>query len=72
MKDVKEAKNKYLFIKKSDSEGADFYFMGQFDIVGIQADKKKDNSGKLKDISKVQMKMHDSVRDDLLSYLESC
>lgn len=69
MQDVKEAIRKHLFIKKSDAEGTDFYYMGQFDIIEIKADKKKDNSGRLKDISKVQFQMHDAVRDDLLEYL---
>lgn len=69
MQDVKEAARKHLFIKKSDAEGTDFYYMGQFDIIEIKADKKKDNSGRLKDISKVQFQMRDAVRDDLLEYL---
>lgn len=38
-------------------------------FIEIKADKKKDNSGRLKDISKVQFKMHDVVKDDLLEYL---
>lgn len=69
IQNVKEAKNKHLFIKKSDAEGTDFYYMGQFDIVEITADQKKDNSGKLKDIAKVRCKMHDPVRKDIFDYL---
>ena len=30
-----------------------------------------DNHGKMKDITKVTMKMHQAVREDLLKYLES-
>ena len=45
--------------------------MGTFDIVDVTGDKKKDNHGKWKDISKVTMKMHHAVREDLLRYLES-
>ncbi len=45
--------------------------MGTFDVTEVLADKKKDNSGKLQDISKVTMRMHHPVRDDLLKYLES-
>lgn len=70
MQDVTGAENKHLFIKKSDAEGTDFYYMGQFDIIEVKADKKKDNSGKLKDIAKVKFRMHDTVREDLLEYLQ--
>jgi superfamily II DNA or RNA helicase len=71
MKDVCEPLRKHLFIKKSDAEGTDFYYMGQFDILEVCADFKKDNSGKMKDISKVKMKLHDPVRVDLKEYLEA-
>ncbi|ROR31610.1 superfamily II DNA or RNA helicase [Mobilisporobacter senegalensis] len=70
MHDVKEAKNKHLFVKKSDAE-MDYYYMGMFDIVNIEKGEKKDNSGKLKDIAKVELRMHDCVREDLLKYLKS-
>lgn len=71
MDDVTDAKNKHLFIKKSDAEGKNFYYMGQFKILEIKADKKSDNKGNLKDISKVKLKMKDSVREDLYEYLTS-
>ena len=45
--------------------------MGLFDIIDAKADKKKDNNGKLRDITKVKMKMHHAVREDLLRYLQS-
>ncbi|MFA9421966.1 MAG: DUF3427 domain-containing protein [Sedimentibacter sp.] len=70
MNDVKEAKNKHLFVKKSDAE-MDYYYMGMFDIVNIEKGEKKDNSGKLKDIAKVELRMFDCVREDLLKYLKS-
>ena len=70
MKDVKEAPYKHLFIKKNDAEGADFYYMGQFDIMEIEGGSKKDNNGKYKEISRMRVKMHDIVRDDLLEYLQ--
>lgn len=69
MKDVKEAKNKHLFVKKSDAEGVDFYYMGQFDILEIVKAEKKDKSGKMKEIAKVTCKMNHAVRDDILNYL---
>jgi len=70
MLDVKNAKHKHLLVKKSDNE-SNFYYMGEFDIVSLQPDKKKDNNGNLKDITKVVFKMHNPVREDLLRYLES-
>lgn len=68
--EVATAKRKHLLIKKSDAE-SNFYYVGQFDIVDMKADKKKNNSGKEQDITKFQMKMHHAVREDLLRYLQS-
>ena len=45
--------------------------MGLFDIVNMEADKKKDNNGKERDITKVKVKMRHPVREDLLRYLQS-
>ena len=70
MMEVSTAKRKHLFVKKSDAE-TNFYYMGLFDIIDAKADKKKDNNGKLRDITKVKMKMHHAVREDLLRYLQS-
>ena len=70
MVEVSTAKRKHLFVKKSDAE-TNFYYMGLFDIIDAKADKKKDNNGKLRDITKVKMKMHHAVREDLLRYLQS-
>lgn len=70
MKDVLGAERKHLLVKKSDAETS-FYYMGTFDIVDVTGDKKKDNNGRWKDISKVTVKMHHAVREDLLRYLES-
>ena len=70
MHDVMEAKRKHLLVKKSDAE-TNFYYMGTFDIISAVGDKKMDNHGKMKDITKVTMKMHRAVREDLLKYLES-
>lgn len=68
--DVVEAKRKHLLVKKSDAETS-FYYVGQFDVVDIKPARKKDNSGKDRDIAKFRMKMHHAVRDDLLRYLQS-
>ena len=70
MADVITASHKHLFVKKSDAE-TNFYYMGLFDVVDVKADKKKDNNGKERDITKVKMKMKHPVRDDLLRYLQS-
>ena len=70
MKDVCDPERKHLFIKKSDAEGTDFYYLGRFDILEVQASKKKDNKGQLKDISKVTIKLQNPVRLDLKDYLE--
>ncbi|OQB03486.1 MAG: hypothetical protein BWY21_02172 [Parcubacteria group bacterium ADurb.Bin216] len=68
--DVVEAKRKHLFVKKSDAETS-FYYIGQFDVVDVKPATKKDNNGKERDITKMRMKMHHAVREDLLRYLQS-
>lgn len=68
--DVVEARRKHLLVKKSDAE-TNFYYVGQFDIVDVKPAKKKDNSGRERDIAKFQMKMRHAVREDLLRYLQS-
>lgn len=70
MDDVCTAKRKHLLVKKSDAE-SNFYYMGQFDILEVKADTKKDKNGKYRDIAKVKMIMKQPVRDDLLRYLQS-
>lgn len=68
--DVLTAPRKHLFVKKSDAE-IYFYYMGQFNVIGIEPARKVDNNGKERDITKFQMKMHHAVREDLLRYLRS-
>ena len=70
VKEVMEAKRRHLLVKKSDAE-VNFYYMGQFDIVDVKPAKKKDNTGKERDITKFKTKMHHAVREDLLRYLQS-
>lgn len=70
MQEVTTAKRKHLLVKKSDAETS-FYYMGTFDVLSVRGDKKMDNSGRLRDITKVTMRMHHAVREDLLRYLES-
>lgn len=70
MEEVSTAPRKHLLVKKSDAE-TNFYYMGLFDIVNMEADKKKDNNGKERDITKVKVQMRHPVREDLLRYLQS-
>lgn len=70
MQKVLTAPRKHLLVKKSDVESS-FYYMGQFDIIESVDSQKEDNSGKMKPIAKVTMKMHHPVREDLLRYLQS-
>ena len=70
MKDVLEAERKHLFVKKSDAETS-FYYMGQFDVLEARNAQKEDNHGRMQPITKVTMKMHRAVREDLLRYLQS-
>lgn len=70
MIDVITAPRKHLLVKKSDAE-TNFYYMGQFDIVEAKNSTKEDNKGRMQPITKVTMKMHHPVREDLLRYLQS-
>ena len=70
MQDVLGAARKHLLVKKSDAE-TNFYYMGQFDIVEAKNAQKEDNRGRMQPITKVTMKMHHAVREDLLRYLQS-
>lgn len=70
MREVITAPRKHLMVKKSDAE-TNFYYMGQFDIIDVRNAKKEDNKGKMQPITKVTIKMHHAVRDDLLRYLQS-
>ena len=70
MQEVLGAKRKHLLVKKSDAE-SNFYYMGTFDVISTRGDQKLDNSGKSRAITKVTMRMHHAVREDLLRYFES-
>ena len=48
-----------------------FYYMGQFTVVEARNARKEDNRGRMQPITKVTMKMHHPVREDLLRYLQS-
>ena len=71
MKDVEEATRKHLFVKKSDGEGDDFYYMGKFKIIEKKHATKKDNKGKEHPIAKVTFEMETRVKPELLNYLKA-
>ncbi len=71
MDSVESAAHKHLFVKKSDGEGFDFYYMGEFDIIDKKHATKKDNKGKEQPIAKVTFKMKNRVKTELLNYLKS-
>ncbi len=70
MRDVTDSTRRHLLVKKSDAESS-FYYMGLFDIISAKGDTKRDNNGAMRDITKCRFRMHNSVREDLLRYLES-
>ena len=70
VKKVLTAKRRHLLVQKSGVE-QNFYYIGLVDVVDVQPAKKKNNSGIIKDLAKIKMKLHHPVRDDLLKYFES-
>ena len=44
--------------------------MGEFEIVDVYEDQKKNNRGVMKPICKLKVKMHTAVREDILRYLQ--
>jgi hypothetical protein len=71
MESVESAAHKHLFVKKSDGEGTDFYYMGEFVIIDKKHATKKDNKGKDQPIAKVTFKMKNRVKAELLDYLKA-
>lgn len=58
----------YLFIKKSDGEGTDFYYMGKVSPIDyMQTEIDNDNGQKLP-IMNFKMKLEHSVREDIYEY----
>lgn len=70
MKEFTSGETKRLFIKKSDGEGTDFYYMGTFEIDNIKGTTKKNNKGVLQPICDVTLKMNESIREDIFDYLQ--
>lgn len=70
MKEFISGETKRLFVKKSDGEGTDFYYMGTFEIDNIKGTTKKNNKGVLQPICDVTLKMNESIREDIFDYLQ--
>ena len=70
MKEFTSGETKRLFVKKSDGEGTDFYYMGTFEIDNIKGTTKKNNKGVLHPICDVTLKMNESIREDIFDYLQ--
>lgn len=59
----------YLFIKKSDGEGTDFYYMGRVAPVGLKETTIKDKNGKPLPIMNFKLKLRNEVRADVYDYI---
>ena len=57
-----------LFVKKSDGEGTDFYYMGQMTPVEWQQTSILNDAGKALPIMNFKFEMDHSVRDDIYDY----
>lgn len=60
-----------LFVKKSDGEGNDFYYMGQVEPKGWNQTTIENDAGKQLPIMNFQLELKQSVRDDVYDYLTS-
>lgn len=58
----------YLFIKKSDGEGSDFYYMGRVEPVSWIETTIKNDKNKELPIMNFRMKLANSVRNDIYEY----
>ena len=59
----------FLFIKKSDGEGTDFYYMGRVSVAGCRETTIADKNGKLLPIMNFQLRLAHTVRADIYDYL---
>ena len=58
----------FLFIKKSDGEGTDFYYMGKCYPIAWKQTTIRDDKGKELPIMNFTLKLEHSVREDLYEY----
>ncbi len=59
----------YLFVKKSDGEGADFYYMGRVKPVAWEETTIRNDKGQELPIMNFRMKLEHSVRSDIYEYI---
>ena len=59
----------YLFIKKSDGEGTDFYYMGRVTPVDWEETTISNDKGKQLPIMNFRMRLEHSVRSDIYEYI---
>lgn len=59
----------YLFIKKSDDEGADFYYMGRVRPVAYKQTTIDDGNGNDLPIMNFKLKLNTAVRNDIYEYI---
>jgi len=59
----------YLFVKKSDGEGTDFYYMGRVTPIDWKETTIADKNGKLLPIMNFRMRLKHTVRNDIYDYL---
>ena len=60
-----------LFVKKSDGEGSDFYYMGQMRYNSFEDTKMKDKDGSDVPVVNIRFEMENPVPQNLYNYLES-
>ena len=58
----------YLFVKKSDGEGTDFYYMGQMEPFKWKQTKIKNDDGEYLDIINFKYKLHNPVKEEIYKY----
>ncbi len=59
----------YLFIKKSDGEGSDFYYMGRVKPIAYRQTTIDDKNGKPHPIMNFRLKLEHEVRSDIYEYI---
>ena len=58
----------HLFIKKSDDEGTDFYYIGQMEPFKWKQTKIKNDDGEYLDIVNFKYKLHNPVKEEIYKY----
>lgn len=59
----------YLFVKKSDGEGTDFYYLGEVKPIDWHETTIKNDAGRVLPIMNFELELKDAVREDIYDYL---